>query len=383
MLTVSYVVAAVSLLAAALAWRRARRASGEVAALRAAARESSAASQRASALLRDVVETTPVALVMFSDSGAITFTNATARDLFFDSADVAGQNFLTMVERASEPLRQALLSGGDELFTVEIDGSPETFHLAKRNLGDGQTLVTVRPMTQEVARQEVATLKKVIGIIGHEVTNSMTPILSLMTSARLVLKRPDELWRLENVFDTVRERAAHLETFLGGYAKVARLAAPACTPVDWAAFFHPLRGLWPGVRIDPLPEETAFLDPAQIQQVLINLVKNAVEAGGPESEIAVRVQRVPEGAVRVSVLDRGNGMTDEAFKKVSVPFFTTKPNGSGIGLAVCREIVQNHRGRFRLARREGGGMAVSFWLPDRGTTTAPANLQARLSLTRT
>ena len=337
--------------------------------------------QRKETLLRRLVQTSPVAMVLFTDSGRITYSNAAARTLFFEDADVEGQNFLTMVERAPAELRQSLLSTGSELFTTDGPDGPETFHLSKQHL-EGQTLIAVRNVTREIGRKENAALKKVIRIIGHEINNSLGPISSLVRSARTILERPEHLPKLNGVFDTIEERARHLGTFLDEYAKMARLPKPRPVSVAWGPFLEQVRALWPDLKIDKAPDRPGTLDPAQIQQVIINLVKNAYEAAGTGSEVRLTVEVPAEGGFRISVLDRGPGMSDEALQSALYPFYTTKPTGSGLGLALCREIVDQHQGRLTLARRDGGGMAVSFWLPDEVGGGAAAASRARLTLTR-
>jgi signal transduction histidine kinase len=346
-------------------------------------RASAADAERLHALL----EATPLALVLFSETGRIALTNVAARELLFESQQAEGLNFLTLLERAPEPLRRALLSRGDELFTLVQAGERETFHLAKRHLAIGgvpHTLVAVKPMGAEIARQEIATLKKVIRIISHEINNSLGPVASLVNSARLVARRPEAPARLDKIFDTVEERTRHLQSFLDGYARLARIPEPRPQVTAWAPVLEALRAMFPRLQMGAPPQPTGFFDPAQMQQVLINLVKNAGEAGGPDEEVHLEVERPPDGGTLLLVLDRGTGMSDETLERVSLPFYTTKPSGSGLGLALCREIVDLHHGRLRLQRREGGGMMVSVWLPDR-EGALPASLAAsrvRLDLTR-
>lgn len=335
--------------------------------------------QRKEALLRGLVESSPAAMVLFTDSGRITFTNAAARALFFEDADVEGQNFLNMIGRAPEPLRQSLLSTGSELFTIEAPEGTETFHLSKQQL-EGQTLIAVRNVTREIGRQENAALKKVIKIIGHEISNSLGPISSLVKSARLIVERPDHLPKLNTVFDTIEERARHLRTFLDEYATLARLPKPRPVAVAWGPFLDSVRALWPELKIERAPDRPGYLDPAQIQQAIINLVKNAYEAAGSGGEVVLAVEAAAEGGFRITVLDRGPGMSDEVLRSALYPFFTTKAEGSGLGLALCREIVDQHHGRLNLSRRDGGGMAVGFWLPD--ANVAAAASRTRLTLTR-
>ncbi|HEX3694863.1 MAG TPA: HAMP domain-containing sensor histidine kinase [Polyangia bacterium] len=378
------VALAAALAFAIWAWRGRSAAAKRAVALQAQLGEERRSAERREGLLRTVVETTPVAMVLFGDAGDITFTNRSARDLFFEGMTVEGQNFLSMIERAPESLRRAVLSEGDELFSVDGVAGRETFHLSRRHLEDGQTLIAVRSVTQEINRHEVVNLKKVIRIISHEINNSLGPISSLIGSAKIILQRPEHLPRLSIVFDTIQERALHLQSFLDGYATLAKIPKPQPVSVAWGPFLDSLRGFWPGLEVADAPTRPGFFDSAQIQQVLINLVKNAHEAGGPPSEVKVVIETSAEGGCRISVQDRGPGISDEVMQNVFLPFFTTKPSGDGLGLALSREIVELHQGRLGFGRREGGGMSVSVWLPDResGAAGALAASRARLTLTR-
>jgi two-component system, NtrC family, nitrogen regulation sensor histidine kinase NtrY len=369
---------------AAYTLRRLRKAETSALELARHREEDGAAAARNDKRLRSIVETAPTALLVFGESGTITFTNGAARELFFDGAEVEGGNFLSMIERAPETLRRALFSEGDELFTVEGgEGSPETFHLAKRYLEHGETLIAAKDITQEIGRQEVATLKRVIRIMDHEIRNSLTPISSLVRSARVILNQPERWNRLEAMFQGIEERTTSLGGFLDGMAKMSGVPEPHRDVVAPGPFVEGFRTLWPDLTIRQPPGRPGFFDPNQIQQVLINLIKNAREAGGPIGETVLSVESPPEGGIRFTVLDRGTGMADEVLQSALIPFFTTKTQGSGVGLPLCREIIELHRGRLRLARRAGGGMAVSFWLPDQSSDLSAtlAQTRRRLSLT--
>jgi signal transduction histidine kinase len=369
------------------AWRARVDAKVRIASLSAQLDEQRATGERREGLLRTVVETTPVAIVaivLFGDAGSIVFTNRSARDLFFEGKAVEGENFLSMIKRAPPSLRQALLSEGDELFSVDGAAGRETFHLSRRHLDGGQTLIAVRSVTQEITRHEVASLKKVIRIISHEINNSLGPIASLASSARTIVQRPEHLSKLPAMLERVQERALHLQGFLGAYAKLTKIPPPKPAHVEWGPFLEGLRGFWPDLQIGPLPARPGFFDRAQIQQVLINLVKNAYEAGGPTEQVQIVAEAAREGGFRISVLDRGPGISDDVMEGLFVPFFTTKPTGSGLGLALSREIVELHQGRLAIARRDGGGTSVSVWLPDAEgpPAAALAASQVRLTLTR-
>ncbi len=142
-----------------------------------------------------------------------------------------------------------------------------------------------------------------------------------------------------------------------------------------------LLALWPSVQlVGALPEEPAWFDPAQLEQVVINLLKNASESGGPPERVELSVVSLGVRGVRITVADRGPGMNPEVMERALVPFYSTKANGSGLGLTLCREIVEAHGGALRLENRDGGGLAVHVRLvPPSAPPDAPDH---RLTLTR-
>ncbi len=334
-------------------------------------------------LLRTIVESAPMAIVVYGEFGRIAYSNTEARGVFFEGQPLEGHNFLKLLERAPEPMRHGLLSEADTLFTVEHEGETGTYHLAKRSFEVGperQTLLMVKPLTEELGRQEIEVWKRVIRIINHELNNSLAPISSMVHSARLIAKNPEQLGKLSRVFDTIEERAGHLVSFLEGYARFARLPKPRQVEVAWDGFLDGLRGLFPSVNVSDPPPGPGWFDTGQMQQALINLLKNAEESGGAPGSVELAVDTQDDGGVRFEVRDRGKGMTDDVFKNALVPFFSTKEKGTGLGLALCREIVDAHGGKLRLSRREGGGMVVGCSLP--GRTTQLPSRTVRLTLTR-
>jgi signal transduction histidine kinase len=116
---------------------------------------------------------------------------------------------------------------------------------------------------------------------------------------------------------------------------------------------------------DKLPTGAGWFDPAQIRQVLINLFKNSVEASTHQPRIALRIDTTAEGETYIQVADRGKGMDDETLRKALLPFYSTKKSGSGLGLPLCREIVEGHDGKLTLQSGESGGTIVTCWLPGR------------------
>jgi len=337
-------------------------------------------------LLQTVVENAPMAIVLYGNTGKLLYSNAEARELFFEGRSLTGENFLRLLDRAPEALRQGLLTETDALFTVEAEEGSETYHLAKRYFDlehEPYTLLMVKHLTPELGRQEIEVWKKVIRLINHELNNSLAPISSMVHSARLIAKNPAQIAKLDRVFDTIEERSSHLAAFLEGYARFARLPKPRSERVRWAPFLDGIRMLYPDLKVGEAPDQEGFFDAGQLQQALINLLKNAFEASAEPfgvDAVELSVSAAEGGAATLTVADRGTGMTDEVLKNALLPFFSTKEKGTGLGLALCREIVEAHRGKLRLARREGGGIVVSIWLPSRHV--ALPTRTGRLTLTR-
>jgi len=334
-------------------------------------------------LLQTVVENAPMAIVLYGHTGRLLYSNAEARELFFEGRSLTGENFLRLLDRAPEALKQGLLTETDALFSVEQDGESGTYHLAKRYFdleNEPHTLLMVKHLTPELGRQEIEVWKKVIRIINHELNNSLAPISSMVHSARLIAKNPEQLAKLDRVFDIIEERSSHLAAFLEGYARFARLPKPRLERVALGPFLEGIRMLYPTLNLTAAPSQDGYFDAGQIQQALINLLKNAFEASGETGSVELAVTLDEAGAATFTVSDRGTGMTDEVLKNALLPFFSTKEKGTGLGLALCREIAEAHRGKLRVARREGGGLVVSIWLPSRHVS-APTRT-GRLTLTR-
>lgn len=315
-------------------------------------------------MLDTVVQNSPTALVLIEPRGHVVFANLAARHLLRDGRPLAGARFDEVIAAAPESLAQAIAAVNDGLFSVELDGEEETFHLSLRRFnlqGRMHRLVQIRRLTRELARQEVATWKKVIRVISHELNNSLGPIRSLAHSGRQFAQRGDSA-RLATVFDAVEERTRHLEAFIQGYARFARLPAPRSEWVEWAPFLAGLARHHAFAIVGTPPAQPAWFDRGQIEQALINLLKNAHESGGPPDQVQLAVRQGAEG-VRIEVSDRGNGMSETVLAHALLPFYSTKRAGTGLGLALVREIAEAHGGRVHLSNRDGGGLRVSLLLP--------------------
>ena len=200
-----------------------------------------------------------------------------------------------------------------------------------------------------------------IRVISHELNNSLAPVGSLVNSASELLRR-GQTERLPDILATIGERTHHLQSFIEGYAKFAKLPAPRREIIPWPRFVDGLRSQIAFGLAGPLPEEPVSFDVAQMEQALFNLLKNAHESGSKPEDVCLAVRRISGGFV-MEVQDRGHGMTDTVMSNALVPFYSTKRSGTGLGLALAREIIEAHGGRITISNREGGGIAVGLVLP--------------------
>ncbi|OEZ60132.1 sensor protein ZraS [Duganella sp. HH105] len=324
-------------------------------------------------LLDTMVQNTPVAMLLVREAGPVVYANIAARQLLHQGRRLEGHRLDEILAQASPALREAMARGGDGLFTTREAGAAEgqealdqeeVYHLARRSFnlnGRKHELLLLRQLTMELRRQEVQTWKKVIRVISHELNNSLAPLTSLAHSGAELVRR-GQTERLPQILATIEERTRHLESFILGYARFAKLPAPRLELQSWPAFLAQLAAQVDFTIAGEPPAEACAFDPSQLEQALLNLLKNAHESGSPADQVSLEVRRLHD-AVRIDVLDRGPGMSDTVLTNALVPFYSTKRSGTGLGLALAREIAEAHGGRITLANRDGGGLTVTLVLP--------------------
>jgi len=315
-------------------------------------------------LLDTMVQNTPVAMLLLDPGRRVVLGNLAARRMFGNGRQLEGRALDELLGEAPAAVGEAFARGGDGMFTVGDEDHEEIYHLARRMFrlnGRPHELVLLRQMTAELRRQEVQTWKKVIRVISHELNNSLAPIASLAHSGAELLRR-GQLGKLPLALATIEERTRHLEGFLRDYARFAKLPAPRDEPVSLARFIDKLRTQVPFAIEGVVPDEVLRFDPAQMEQAMLNLLKNAHESGSPPEGVSVAVRRIADGW-RIDVLDRGGGMNEAVLSNALLPFYSTKRSGTGLGLALAREIAEAHGGRIALLNREDGGLCVSMVLP--------------------
>lgn len=219
--------------------------------------------------------------------------------------------------------------------------------------------------TRILERNEMEAWQKLIRVLTHEIMNSITPIISLSEtlSEREVSEKNYSVMR--QGMQTIHRRSKGLLEFVENYRKLTRLPAPVRRPVSVRELLQDLQKLFPETYIHiefPETDRTLQIDRAQIEQVLINLLKNAKEACGKKASprIEVKMQPVFSWQCLITVSDNGDGILPEVQDKIFVPFFTTKPSGSGIGLSLCKQIMNRHGGNITVQSAVGKGSCFTL-----------------------
>jgi signal transduction histidine kinase len=211
---------------------------------------------------------------------------------------------------------------------------------------------------------EIESWQKLIRVMGHEIMNSITPIISL---SETLSTREVEYSRMQQGMQVIHKRSKGLLEFVENYRRITRIPAPVKEKVTLAELFNGIAELIPNDYISfaqPAPQISIKADRTQIEQVLINIIKNAIEACAevPYPQIQVKSSVSETGTVSITVSDNGPGILPNVLDKIFIPFFTTKENGSGIGLSLCKQIMHLHGGNItaRSTPEQGSEFTLFF-----------------------
>lgn len=314
-------------------------------------------------MLDTVIQNTPVAILLVNQNGHIVLGNIAARQMLTGGTRLEGNRLEDVINNAHPALRDALDAGGDAIFNAGNNDEDEIVQLSRRKFrlnGQLHELLLLKQLTAELRRQEVRTWKNLIRIISHELNNSLAPIASLASSSRLLLER-EQTQRLPDALQTIEERARHLEEFIRGYARFAKLPEPRREPFLWRDLIKRLQMQMTFAWDKHHAEGKPNADASQLEQALLNLIKNAIESGSDVDHVELQLRKLPN-AWRIDILDRGPGMPPHVMTQALLPFYSTKRGGTGLGLALAREIAEAHGGNLAIANRDGGGLVVSLTL---------------------
>jgi len=332
----------------------------------------------ATTLLRKVMAEIEVAVFTFDEERELKFVNRAGARLLAQTAE------RTLGRRAEElGLEDCLDGDAPRVINTAFPGGVGRWEIRRSSFRQGgrpHELLVLSDLSQPLREEERQAFQRLIRVIGHEMNNSLAPIKSIAGSLATIIERepPPSDWKedMQRGLAVIASRSESLSRFMSAYARLAKLPPPKLAPLDVAGLIDRVATLEKGhdIRIAGGPRLTIQGDGDQLEQLLINLIRNAVDAVR-ETGGGVRVgwQRLPgsPASMELWVDDEGPGLSNTG--NLFVPFFTTKPGGSGIGLVLSRQIAEAHGGSLMLENRDDRtGCRASLRLP------LPAAVPARL-----
>jgi nitrogen fixation/metabolism regulation signal transduction histidine kinase len=340
----------------------------EVNALARTLREQRLGALEATALLRKVMGEIDVAVFAFDASSTLQLANRAGERLLGAPAE-------RLIGLGADAVGLAAFLGGEapRIAEASFPGASGRFDLRRgtfRQRGKPMQLLVLADVSRALRDEERQAWQRLIRVIGHELNNSLAPIRSVAGSLEaLVARAPRPAdWEedLRRGLGVIATRAEALRRFMDAYAQLARLPAPTRRKVEVGPLVRRVAGLETRVPVTVEGGRPATIDadPDQLEHLLINLARNGAEAAagtGGGVRLSWSLVERPAPALEIRVDDDGPGLPPSA--NLFVPFFTTKPGGSGIGLVLCRQIAEAHGGTLSLENRPEGGCRATLRLP--------------------
>jgi len=310
----------------------------------------------ATALLRTIMGEIDVAIFTFDPERRLRLVNRSGETLLGQPMDkLLGK---TATELGLDACHEA---DEDEPLTLSFPGGSGRWGIRRstfREQGLPHQLLVLTDLSRTLREEERRAWQRLVRVLGHEMNNSLAPIKSLAASLESLLRRdpPPPDWQddARSGLNSIASRADSLSRFLEAYTRLTKLPPPQKQDVDLSKLVQRVVDLEPrlNVGVVPSPKTTIRADAAQLEQLLINLVHNAVDAALETHGNVALGWREKEDSVEIFVQDEGPGIMNTA--NLFVPFFTTKPDGSGIGLPLSRQIAEAHEGSLVLMNRANG-----------------------------
>ena len=310
-----------------------------------------------------VVRHIPVPLIAVRGDGSLRLVNNPARRLtglvtfrHLDDLTALGEDLPARL-RAIEPGQQRLLQARIRDVPVELRVAVSEIRIG----GDAERLYSIENLSGELTARESSAWRNLIRVLTHEIMNTLTPVSSLAQTSVGLLGRPEAADDVREAIETIARRSEGLMRFVSRYRELLKLPQPSLSdvPVEPAVrgvltlLARSLEGT--EVLVDIHPGTLALrADPSLLDQLLLNVVKNAIEALEQTAAPVIRISaRLEYGRTVLRIADNGPGIPDDAVDQLFVPFFTTKREGSGIGLSLGRQIMTAHGGDIAIARKDG------------------------------
>lgn len=332
--------------------------------------------------LNSLIEQSGVGILSIDLNGKIHLVNKAFRELLAMEKARQGINLGDLSEKLFDII-QKIPAGEHKLIRWTVGGTekPFSFQVSRFKLDENPfILVSVHDIRAELDEKELEAWQKLIRVLTHEIMNSVTPIVSLSSSLNSILKdNTGEIRdmktaaKLSDGLEAIMDRSSGLMKFTTAYQDLTRIPLPKIQLIDMGDFIKKISTLYlPEIKDKSIdftinfkgkPEKFSG-DPDLLEQVLINLVRNAAEAieGREKPKICLTVENMPGYQVKIKVEDNGKGMNKEILDKIFVPFFSTKHGGTGIGLSLSRQIIMMHRGSIEVTSKEGEGSTVEVLL---------------------
>ena len=320
----------------------------------------------ATALLQKVISEIDVAIFAFDAMGLLRLINKSGEALVrLDAAQAIGESashlgLAPYLEGPAATVTRATIAGVTGQWSVRRGDFRES--------GQPHQLLVLTDITRPLREEELHAWQRLVRVLGHEINNSLTPVRSLSSSLLTLVERDPlpEDWQedVRSGLNVIANRCEALNRFTGAYARLARLPAPKMQPVgvrDWILRVVRLEQRL-AVTVFEGPEITIQADPDQLEQMLINLLRNAVDASLERQRGVHLAWHLAQSGLEILIEDQGHGISNPA--NLFVPFFTTKPGGSGIGLFLSRQIAEAHGGTISLRNHPAQpGCVASIILP--------------------
>ena len=339
--------------------------------------------------LKTIVQHLGIGLMTFDKSGDVQIINTTAKKLLKVKhlKNIAGLNKL------SEPLVksfESLKTGGQDLIKIQHEGYTYQLSVYAIELtlkGEPFKLITLQNIQSELEEKEMEAWQNLIRVLTHEIMNSVTPISSLAATVDGDLKNnieenkdryeieKDDLDDIHRAIQTIQRRSEGLIRFVSDFRNLTRIPIPQIKEVKVKEIFqrvltllkHDLDQFGINVVTSVRPAELSIrVDPELIEQVMINIVKNAIQALSEKTDKQIKLSaRIDNKSnVTIRIKDNGSGIDEEALSKIFIPFFTTKKNGSGIGLSLSKQIMRQHKGAIKVVSNLDEGTEFSLRFED-------------------